>query len=361
MPRGYTIVWSGWEDLGTLDTFNASANFPIARFRPTAANPTGTITGPSYEYIVVGNATTASVALTYPAATLDKTKATLTHRVHLNDAPPDHSRIRLELQRGRNGNQPRGREFRGERHLRVRVHGQGPEGARPGLRRGAGLDGVPALRKARRLWQPQSAGPAHQARLHRDLVATRASSQRFPAPRVQRNRKREEGLRRPHAVDRRGQRHQHELSLLAVRAYRAQPPAASVHRRPVPVRERDDVRSDHPEDRQPLRQLPEDRHLPAGHGNLLGERILGEVRLAAAHDPGRHQGPAGFAVRPQLLHVEHAARHRQRRYRRRPEQRGMPAARQSAEFRAGAARAVHRAGRVGDEGQASRRRAACRG
>ena len=87
MPRGYTIGFSGWEDLGALGTFNASANFPIAKFAPTAANPTGTITGPSYEYIVVGNATTSSVALSYPAATLDKTQATLTHRVHLNDAP----------------------------------------------------------------------------------------------------------------------------------------------------------------------------------------------------------------------------------------------------------------------------------
>src|SRR5262249_45175635 len=53
---------------------------------PTASNPTGTITGPSYEYIVVGSPT-ASVALSYAAATLDKTKATLTHRVHLDDAP----------------------------------------------------------------------------------------------------------------------------------------------------------------------------------------------------------------------------------------------------------------------------------
>src|SRR5881396_1525309 len=86
MPRGYTIGWSGWEDLGTLDTFTASANFPIAKFPPTTANPAGTITGPSYEYIVVGNAA-ASVALSYAAATLDKTLATLTHRVHLNDAP----------------------------------------------------------------------------------------------------------------------------------------------------------------------------------------------------------------------------------------------------------------------------------
>ena len=86
MPRGYTLAWSGWEDLGTLDTLNASANFPVAKFSPTPSNPTGTITGPSYEYIVVG-APAASVALSYAAATLDKTKATLTHRVHLDDAP----------------------------------------------------------------------------------------------------------------------------------------------------------------------------------------------------------------------------------------------------------------------------------
>ncbi len=83
MPRGYTISWSGWEDLATLDNANytATANLPIAR------NGDGSsITGPSYEYIVVGNAA-ASSALSYPAATLDKTKATLTHRVHLNDLP----------------------------------------------------------------------------------------------------------------------------------------------------------------------------------------------------------------------------------------------------------------------------------
>ena len=83
MPRGYSIVWSGWEDIDSLDNpaFNSTASFPVAR------NPDGsTITGPSYEYIVVG-AATASVALSYAAATLDKTKATLTHRVHLNDAP----------------------------------------------------------------------------------------------------------------------------------------------------------------------------------------------------------------------------------------------------------------------------------
>src|SRR4051812_15751164 len=54
---------------------------------PVARNADGSsITGPSYEYIVTGN---ASFDLSYPAATLDKTKARLTHRVHLDDVPTE--------------------------------------------------------------------------------------------------------------------------------------------------------------------------------------------------------------------------------------------------------------------------------
>jgi hypothetical protein len=77
MPRGYTIVWSGWDKSAAANTMNITL--------PIAKNPdNSTITGPSYEYIVTGN---PSFTLAYPAATLDKTQATLTHRVHLNDAP----------------------------------------------------------------------------------------------------------------------------------------------------------------------------------------------------------------------------------------------------------------------------------
>jgi hypothetical protein len=79
MPRGYTISFSGWEELGDLNSLTASANFPIAK------NADGSsITGPSYEYIVTGG---SSSDLSYPAADMDKSKATLTHRVHLNDSP----------------------------------------------------------------------------------------------------------------------------------------------------------------------------------------------------------------------------------------------------------------------------------
>jgi hypothetical protein len=81
MPRGYTMVWSGWDKSAGTSTanFNATITLPVAR------NPDGSsITGPSYEYIVT---TGSSFTLSYPAATLDKTTAKLTRRVHLDDTP----------------------------------------------------------------------------------------------------------------------------------------------------------------------------------------------------------------------------------------------------------------------------------
>ena len=81
MPRGYTMVWSGWDKSAGTSTanFNSTITLPIAK------NANGTsITGPSYEYIV---SSAASFTLGYPAATLDKAQAKLTHRVHLNDVP----------------------------------------------------------------------------------------------------------------------------------------------------------------------------------------------------------------------------------------------------------------------------------
>ncbi|HEX2825672.1 MAG TPA: alpha/beta hydrolase domain-containing protein [Burkholderiales bacterium] len=84
MPRGYTLVWSGWEPLvpaaSLATSLTASAALPIA------VNPNGSaITGPSYEYIV---SSASSFTLSYPAANAaDTSTAKLTHRVHLNDTP----------------------------------------------------------------------------------------------------------------------------------------------------------------------------------------------------------------------------------------------------------------------------------
>src|SRR3989449_1849908 len=82
MPRGYTIVWSGWDELDSLDnpSFNSTASLPIARNRDGSA-----ITGPAFEYIV---SSANSFTLSYPAANKDdQTSAKLTHRVHLDDLP----------------------------------------------------------------------------------------------------------------------------------------------------------------------------------------------------------------------------------------------------------------------------------
>ncbi len=79
-PRGYTTVWSGWEDLASLTSLTATVSLPIAH------NPDGsTITGPAYEYIVTSG---ASFVLAYAAADpTDTVSPILTHRVHLDDPP----------------------------------------------------------------------------------------------------------------------------------------------------------------------------------------------------------------------------------------------------------------------------------
>src|SRR5262249_45783709 len=82
MPRGYTLVWSGWEPLVPLANLGTTQTQAVAL--PIAKNSDGsTITGPAYEYIVQSG---TSASLSYPAAdTGDKTTAVLTHRVHLDD------------------------------------------------------------------------------------------------------------------------------------------------------------------------------------------------------------------------------------------------------------------------------------
>ena len=78
--RGYITTWSGWENnLGPLNGLVATASLPIV-----GTDPNNPVTGPGYEYIVSPGAT---FSLVYPAASSDQSKATLTHRVHLDDQP----------------------------------------------------------------------------------------------------------------------------------------------------------------------------------------------------------------------------------------------------------------------------------
>ena len=81
MNLGYTIVSNGWD-------FGASGFDSMKITVPIASHPDGSaITGRSYEYIVFDNATTMQSTLAYPAATLDKSEATLTVRARLDDPP----------------------------------------------------------------------------------------------------------------------------------------------------------------------------------------------------------------------------------------------------------------------------------
>jgi hypothetical protein len=84
MPRGYTMVWSGWDKAAGTN----SANFNTTITLPIAKNPDGSsITGPAFEYIVFASAT-ALYTLNYPAANVaDTATAKLTHRVRLDDTP----------------------------------------------------------------------------------------------------------------------------------------------------------------------------------------------------------------------------------------------------------------------------------
>ncbi len=82
MEQGYTIVLSGWDISAAPGGGRQTITVPIAK------NPDGSpIIGPSLEEFVIDNSTTLTQTLSYPAATLDKSQATLTVREHYDDAP----------------------------------------------------------------------------------------------------------------------------------------------------------------------------------------------------------------------------------------------------------------------------------
>lgn len=82
MKQGYSLAWNGWDIAAAPGSDRLTITVPVAK------NPDGaSIMGLSYEYIVFDNATTTSSALTYAAATLDKSQATLTVRDQLMQTP----------------------------------------------------------------------------------------------------------------------------------------------------------------------------------------------------------------------------------------------------------------------------------
>ncbi len=82
MEQGYTILLGGWDPTAPSGAGRLTISVPVAR------NPDGSsITGPALEELVVDDATTTSLPLTYAAASADKSQATLTARVRYEDPP----------------------------------------------------------------------------------------------------------------------------------------------------------------------------------------------------------------------------------------------------------------------------------
>jgi len=82
MRRGYTLLWSGWDVTVKLGQGRFTITVPAAKNRDGSP-----IVGPALEEFAVDNATTMAGALTYPAATMDKSRASLTVRVRYEDTP----------------------------------------------------------------------------------------------------------------------------------------------------------------------------------------------------------------------------------------------------------------------------------
>ena len=82
MRQGYTFVASGWDATASSADSRLNITLPVATNRDGSA-----IVGPSLEELVIDNDTTTTGRLTYPAATLDTTQATLTVRTRYGDKP----------------------------------------------------------------------------------------------------------------------------------------------------------------------------------------------------------------------------------------------------------------------------------
>jgi hypothetical protein len=98
MKNGYTVVWSGWIDGaspnrsagGSAATIAAArstgAPAPLFASLPVATNNGQPIVGTAREEWIRDSAPTLAARLSYPAATLDQSKATLTYRRNERDA-----------------------------------------------------------------------------------------------------------------------------------------------------------------------------------------------------------------------------------------------------------------------------------
>jgi hypothetical protein len=335
MPRGYTLVWSGWEPL--VPVANLATNLTAAVAIPIAKNPDGsTITGPAYEY------SAGSISLSYPPATLDKSAAKLTHRVHMDDVAQVVDPALWNYNATATGLTLTG-GFVANDIYEFSYTAKDPTVA------GLGFAAVRDINSWLRYATADDAGHANPLANYITRIYTEISSQpgrllndfrSFGFNEDESGRKVLDGLMEwISAGSGIGMNYRFSQS----GPHRAQSAGSPVHGEPVSLRQRPDDRPVHGQDGQPLCEMRGDRDVPARRRDLFSERVLGQERVTPAHDAGRRQGSARFPVHAQLLHDQHAARHGQRHVAWQ-----LPIEPESAELVAGPARVVPRVGQMGD-------------
>ena len=313
MPQGYSIVFSGWD----ASAGNSSADFNTAIALPVAKNPDGSsITGPSYEYIV--NAGT-SYELAYPAATLDRSKATLTHRVHLNDAPEtvpasgwqynsDGAAIALL---------PAGTPFKRNDIYEFSYTAKDP------TVNGVGFAAVRDWNAWLRYERKDDFGNANPLAGDVTRIYTEVVSQpgrflndfRYLGFNQAENGKQVfdgmmqwiaagDGISMNYRWSQPGRTERNRQDHLYVEGR-------------FPFADVAVNGPDHRKNRQPLCKVRTNSHVSIRHGDFFRQRILGEGRVADDHRSHRQGRFAGLALYAHLFHVQHAARNRERRIARR--------------------------------------------
>ena len=152
MNNGYTYVASGWMH----GTKGAANPLQLWASLPVASNNGRPITGTAMEEWMEPG-TGAFGKLSYPAATLDQTKATLTYREHQDDSRQTLAGVAVVVRQRHDGQGHAARGHRCRNDLRVRVRGEGFCGRGSGLCRDARFRVVHASLPRRRGGQGQPA------------------------------------------------------------------------------------------------------------------------------------------------------------------------------------------------------------
>ena len=238
--------------------------------------------------------------LAYPAATLDKSKATLTVRARLDDQPTDVPASGWEYV-DEYGHPPAARRHpvQAKPRLRVHVHGEGSGRRRARTGGDARSRVLSAPRRERRAGTPNPLAGDVQHTFSFSISQPSRTLNDFQALGFNEDEQGRRVIDGMLKLDRRRQRRSNQLSVRADRQNRAQPSEPPVPGRRVPVRLSGVDRSSQRQDRRAQRALHGEQHLPQELRRQFRQRILGQGRFAAAHRHAR-QGFAGPGERALL-------------------------------------------------------------